>query len=187
MQHNYQADEEWWQATWSNGQGAVWVGQPAFDQNTKSFSISISMPVYGSNIAAVAGVMQATYRMDDLLDLLGGARMGDTGGAYLIDALGTYASPSKATQPLEADVAAQTQDAAVEYAEVSYEGASSFVSRVPVTTITDNPVVAKLGWSVLVHQNRDEILAPVNATAQTTFLISLGTLVLAGLLALGVA
>ncbi len=183
----YQADEEWWQATWSNGQGAVWVGQPVFDQNTKSFSIAISVPVYGSNTASVAGILQATYRMDDLLDLLGGTRIGDTGGAYLIDALGTYTSPNKATQPLEADLLAQTQNTAIEYTEISYEGAPSFVSRVPVATITDNPVVAKLGWSVLVHQDRDEILAPVNATAQTTFLISLGTLVLAGLLALGIA
>jgi methyl-accepting chemotaxis protein len=70
---------------------------------------------------------------------------------------------------------------------MDYQGVPSFVSQAKMTTISNSPVVSDLNWSVVLHQNRDESLQPVNTAAQTTFLISLGTVVIAGLLALVVA
>ena len=40
----YQADEGWWQAAWNNGKGATYIGQPEYDQSSKSFAINIAIP-----------------------------------------------------------------------------------------------------------------------------------------------
>ena len=41
----YQADEDWWQAAYNNGEGAIYFGQPEFDESSQSFGIIMAVPI----------------------------------------------------------------------------------------------------------------------------------------------
>jgi methyl-accepting chemotaxis protein len=183
----YQADEAWWQAAWNNGQGAISIGEPLYDETNKSFSINIAVPLYGKNTAAVSGVLWSTYGLDDLISLLDNIRIGDSGRVQLFLPGGQYVTSDQRIETVSPDVLSRLRSSDGSYIEMDYQGVPSFVSQAKLTTISNSPVVSDLNWTVVLHQNRDESLQPVNTAAQATFLISLGTVVLAGLLALVVA
>src|SRR6266516_3635855 len=59
----YQADEKWSQAAYNNGQGAVYIGQPKFDDSSKTLAVDVSAPVYSQDTHEVVGILRTTYRM----------------------------------------------------------------------------------------------------------------------------
>ncbi len=62
---------------------------------------------------------------------------------------------------------------------------SSLVSIAPVVDITGDPVISKLGWTVVVHQDQEEALAPVQAQTRAGLLLALGIVGLAAIGAVG--
>src|SRR5215211_1252523 len=39
------ADAAWWKAAWNDGKGATYIGQPELDEETKTFAITIAVPI----------------------------------------------------------------------------------------------------------------------------------------------
>src|SRR5262249_7580748 len=69
------------------------------------------------------------------------------------------------------------------FSQIDYEGSPSFVSRSAVNSpdpaYTD--ILKKLGWSVIIHQDRQESLAQAAEQTRTITLISLVLLLVAGI------
>ena len=84
----YQADEDWWQAAWNDGQGAVYLSQPEFDESSGVTAVLIGVPIYDEESGQVLGILRSTLVFDELLDLFETIRVGETGYALLLDGNG---------------------------------------------------------------------------------------------------
>lgn len=183
----YQADEGWWQKAWNKGQGAIYIGQPVFDQSAQILGLTIAIPLYGHNSQEVVGVLRSTFRLDNLVKQIDSVRIGQTGKAELFLTEAQYLTSDQKVVDFDPATLSRILSSTSDYLEMSYENSPSFVTHALVTTVSNDPAIANLGWSVVVHQDRDETLQPVAATQQTIFLTSLGTLLLSGLAALLIA
>ncbi len=93
----YQADEAWWQAAWNNGQGAVYISEPEFDETTGVGTILLAMPVYEHD-GEMMGVLGSTLNVDGLFSIIREPQIGQTGYATLINQSGEvlYEPPTEA-------------------------------------------------------------------------------------------
>ena len=80
----YQADEGWWQAAWNDGEGAVFISQPEFDESAGINALLISLPILGSN-NEIIGVIRSTLNVDAVFDIVASLDFGDTGHAILLN------------------------------------------------------------------------------------------------------
>ena len=79
----YQADEEWWQAAYNDGAGAVFIAAPEIDESTGVTGIDIAVPIFANN-GQVIGIIRTTLNVTALVDRLGQIQVGETGRADLL-------------------------------------------------------------------------------------------------------
>nr|MDQ2997521.1 HAMP domain-containing protein [Chloroflexota bacterium] len=182
----FQGDEAWWQAAWNDGKGAMYIGQPELDEETKVFAIRIAVPV-ATQDGKLIGVLGTTYRLGSLVRTVESLRFGETGRAQLLLPAGQLLISDTLISPVSAEIGQSLQAATQSYNELTLDTIPSIASAGSVATIDKEPTIGGLGWQVLIIQQSSESLAPVAATQQTIFLTSLGALALSGLLALVVA
>ncbi|MCI0549599.1 MAG: GAF domain-containing protein [Anaerolineae bacterium] len=175
----YQADEDWWQAAYNNGEGNVYISQPDFDASSQTFALLIAIPLFKEN--ELAGILRSTLEVNTLVKLIEQENFGETGRSDLrinkADLLGT----ELLTQDERSALMAITGP----YEQISYNGLPSLVSEVEVRPSKNNEygnAISQLGWSVIVHQNLDEALQPVENQIRTITLIALAVLLIAGFL-----
>lgn len=177
----YQADEAWWQAAWNNGQGAIHMGQPAWDESSRTFAMIIAVPVRDST-GQVIGILRSTYRLADVVKSVEAARWGTTGRAKVVLPNGQYLTNGTEVASIEADMLRRVP--AQGAVSTPYQGIARLISRAPVVATTAEAVVTELGWLILLHQDQQESLRPVNDTIRTSLLAALGALLVTGGLAL---
>jgi signal transduction histidine kinase/HAMP domain-containing protein len=83
----YQGDEPWWQKTINDGKGNVFIGDMEFDESSNSWSITISVPVYGKD-GEVIGACKVVYNTLRFSELVSKFEIGSTGRAILFDNTG---------------------------------------------------------------------------------------------------
>jgi GAF domain-containing protein/HAMP domain-containing protein len=179
----YQADEDWWQGAYNNGDGAIYIGQPAFDESSETYASIIAIPLYSYNTNEIIGILRTTVDLTAITDVLAAVQIGQTGQVELYVADGQkIPAEGGGVVPGDPNALALPADSP-NYAETNYDNQPSLVSRAPVTTLNAEtfPIISQLGWSLVVHQDRQESLTPVaNQTRTVTFisliLISLATL-----------
>ncbi len=81
----YQADEEWWQAAWNDGQGAVYISDPEFDESANVNALLIAVPILGGETNEVVGILRSTLAVDTLFGILSALQLGETGRAILLN------------------------------------------------------------------------------------------------------
>ena len=172
----YQADESWWQAAYDNGKGNVYIGQPEFDASSQTFALILAIPLFEEN--ELVGILRSTLEVSVLASLINEEKFGETGRVNLrlntADLLGT----ELLTQDERSALMAITGP----YEQISYNGVPNLVSEVQVRPSTNNPhgdAISQLGWSVIVYQNLDEALQPVENQVRTITLIALAVLLVA--------
>ena len=80
----YQADERWWQMAWNNGEGAIFIDDPQYDESAGITAINIAVPVK-SHEGEVVGVLRTTVDMQPILDIVSAIKVGQTGHVTLVD------------------------------------------------------------------------------------------------------
>ena len=175
----FQADEDWWQAAYNNGEGNVYISQPDFDASSQTFALLIAIPLFREN--ELTGILRSTLEVNTLVNLIEQESFGETGRVDLrinkADLLGT----ELLTQDERSALMAITGP----YEQISYNSLPSLVSEVEVRPSENNPygnAISQLGWSVIVHQNLDEALQPIENQTRITTLIALAVLLVAGFL-----
>ena len=178
----YQADEDWWQAAYNNGDGAIYFGQPEFDESSNTFGIIIAVPIYSHGTNEVAGVVRTTLSIDSVLTILGAELLGGSGEADLYLPGGQVLDPEFAQSLTDGDAEAlarlDTLISDTTHLSFSYEGKRGIVSAAAVTTTNPEAMSAiqNLDWVLFVHQDEAALLAPIRQQTRVTLLIALAIL-----------
>ncbi len=185
----YQADEAWWQAAYNNGQGALYIGQPDYDESSAAFASIIAVPLYAHDTRNIVGILRTTLDLTAITELLSTTQLGQSGEVelYLPDG---YEIPSEGGTTVPGDPNALTLRADIpNFATIVYDDQPSLVGRVPVASIDpeEAPAISNLGWTLVAHQDLKESLAPVEAETRATVVLALVIVGLAAAVALGVA
>ena len=175
------AGEEWWQAAYNKGQGALYIGQPTFDPDTQGLSIIIAAPVHADHSQDVIGVLRTTFHMQNILEVLTLADFGTKDGFDLLLPDGTLLDHQGNAQVLDLDTVARLQATqANNYAELNFERTLQLVSQAPVVSSDpeDINLFQDLNWTLISHEEPALAFAPLYAAARTALLATLVVLFL---------
>lgn len=168
------ADELWWQQTFNNGQGRLYISQPTVDEDAKDFGIIIGIPIYGDD-GAVIGVLRSKVDIASLVSLVTAADDPTAGLNTLLlfpseqMLSGNEASivPTPPDILADADILQQRQ-----YGEFEIDGQSYLISQATVSSITGEPVINELNWAVLTLHNRAIALVTLQTQQQNIIVLA---------------
>ena len=175
----YQADEDWWQAAYSKGSGAIYFSQPAYDESSGAYSIDIALPLYDPSGKQMVGILRTTVDLAAKTDIIAKAQIGE------ISLLLPNGSRVTAQGPARCQATCWRNYRSMQRTPQRLNGKVNPVSwrwRLFKPVIPDLGIsVGQLRWKVVSHQPRAEILAPVE-TQTTNVLLVFGviTVIIAG-------
>ncbi|HEX9839547.1 MAG TPA: PAS domain S-box protein [Anaerolineales bacterium] len=177
-----QAAEDWWQAAYNQGRGALYIGQPAFDPDTQSLRVIIAVPVHAHFRPDVIGVIRTTYNIQNIVKILTSSSHPETKGGFdLLLPGGQLLHPQGDVQSLEPDTMAHLQaNQEADYAELRFEGTLQLVSQARVTSpdAEDAEALKNLNWTLIAHEEPALVFAPLHAAWRTALLTTLFVLFL---------
>jgi len=184
----YQADEGWWQAAYNNGQGAVYVSDPEFDESANALAVLMAMPLRNRETGEIVGILRTTYLASALNTILSEpvAETGKTDLFFPGEVVSNF-HEGQYTQVAPGVYEALQAVANQGMVETNYEDTPSVVIQVPVQSSEGNQVVNDLGWVVVFHQQQDEAFAPINAQTRGAFFVMGIVLLLAVAAAFGLS
>ncbi|MCB9431285.1 MAG: methyl-accepting chemotaxis protein [Ardenticatenaceae bacterium] len=175
----YQADEGWWQAAYANGEGAIYISEPEFDESAGVTAVLLAMPVRDES-GAIIGIVRSTLVIDALLAEVASIQVGESGHALLVAQDGTVIADPHGV----AGGNALTGEMLTAVTDLSQNQNGQLVSQVADATSGDTLVLAastldrqsinrhaeflialdKLNWAVVVTQSAAEAFVPVTTT-----------------------
>ena len=177
----YQADEEWWQAAYDIGRGALYISQPILDERSGETVLIMAAPVY-SESGEVVGVARTLLNMETIQEAVASVQFGNTGTATLINASRVaIADPDPehtGTQvPISWTAPQDVQASFYSYTATDEEGAPAVLGRasfddVNITNIDEARAIRSLGWTLFVHQTVNEAYAPIRRAVATSLLVA---------------
>jgi signal transduction histidine kinase/HAMP domain-containing protein len=182
----YQADEGWWQSAYNEGQGGVFIAEPEIDESAGVVGIDMAVPVYAAGSDEIIGIMRTTLDATAMLTEFR-VEIGQTGAMDLVFPAGTvfatggggHEEDKEETHTVDPAVLAQLNADPHGHIDAVYDEVPSLVARGAVASVGGEDFVSDMGWNIVVHQHKDEALAPVYQTRNTT-VITVGVI---GLLA----
>ena len=186
----YWGDTDWWQEAYRDGRGDLYIGVAP-----NSNEYVIALPVYGRSVQTVAGVLQTTISLNSLLDILRyeDGTVVNRVDLYLPEGRLFIAEPNGVMQvAMETAVIAnieQLRNGSATFLDLTYNETDSLISQAFVSTSDPGArlPVASLDWSVIADQEKSVALQPISASLWTSFGIGLASLILTGIIAIGVA
>jgi diguanylate cyclase (GGDEF)-like protein/PAS domain S-box-containing protein len=88
----YQADEEWWQASFNKGKGALFIDDRGFDESVQTIVLGITVPV--ANDGKVIGILKIHFKLDNILSIISGINLDEDEAVYLMRSQGTLIASS---------------------------------------------------------------------------------------------
>jgi hypothetical protein len=176
----YQADEEFWQAIYANGRGAVNLTDILYDEVTKSNYIGVGVPVVEEGSNRFIGALDALVDVTTMFPSLQRAQAGGT-RVLLVKSDGTviYAPNVSLSMNLKSDEYAAIRDAAPNlrtgYLNATLAGAGPTLIGFAATGLEEN--YKNLGWTVLVTQSSQQAFAPIRGVVRLiAFVVLVGIL-----------
>jgi len=179
--HYSHVAEDWWQASYNQGDGALYISQPILDPATQALCIFIAIPVRANHTMDVIGVLRSTYRIQNILAILNPSELETRNGFDLLLPDGKSLNPQGNIQSIDSETLAYlkaNQD--FSYAELNFEGTLQLVSQAHVAAydLEDAAVLKNLDWVLIDHEKPATAFAPLHATWRTTLLTTLFVLLL---------
>ncbi|MFQ5893237.1 MAG: PAS domain S-box protein, partial [Nitrospinota bacterium] len=84
----WQADEGWWQIAFSEGRGAVYVGDVEFDDSAQLYAVAVALPVKSRDGTRAVGVLKVILNFHELMGEFAGYRLGRTGYVHILNSRG---------------------------------------------------------------------------------------------------
>ena len=161
----YQADEGWWQAAYNNGDGAIYISEPEYDESIDATAILIAMPIRTQ--AGIVGILRSTVIIDSIFPVLSDFSFGDSGRVMLFTNDGTLiADPNGSAEdsltPEYATAIAQSTSAVLQGQSatgVNTLFGSSTVQPIATSSEDDGAIqqaIQDLGWFVVARQSVSE-------------------------------
>jgi anti-anti-sigma regulatory factor/HAMP domain-containing protein len=157
-----QSDEQWWQQAWNNGAGALFIGQPAFDQSGQP-GVVIAVPIVDPISEQPVGVLHSFYMLTAAQALIRPDSRPDQPHTLLIGPDNrVIASTNSAEVGRPAPTTLDETD-----------------EQLILATAAVQPQIAGAtapgaGWRIVVAQERAAALAPVNGQIRSALLLALG-------------
>ncbi|MFQ5615067.1 MAG: GAF domain-containing protein, partial [Anaerolineales bacterium] len=197
----YQADEGWWQAAWNDGQGAIYISDPEFDESARVTTSLIAVPVFDEETGEVIGIVRSTLVLDELFAIIETVKFGETGHAVLFDSAARVLFEPAGEEDLEELAIDLRQRLVGEKAgfeiATGIDGDQSIFAHAPITShiepvrheteLSLDIAIANLGWAIVIRQETGEAFASTTQLIQNTRLATVAILALVGLLGLFVA
>ena len=200
----YQADEDWWQAAFNNGQGAIFISDPEFDESANVTAILIAFPVFDQTSDEIIGVVRSTVVIDAIFNELNEIVIGETGRVMLLNKQGDIIADPNATGvaqlPAETRLAILRSDGAGihedEDDELTVFGHAKLAflqaekEEEEVTTRREallEQTLEELGWVVVIREKASEAFLPVTNATILAVLTSIAAIILAAAVAFGLA
>ena len=202
----YQADEDWWQAAWNNGEGAIYISNPEYDESADVVAIQIALPVVGEEAGELLGIIRSTIVLDAFYEAIAGQRLGETGRTVLLDRNGNVLfeevveegggvqamSPGLQQHLLqERPHSMLAEDEHGDLAVFAHAPAhvAGFTEdqaaggRLSEFELAVSDAVQSLGWFVVFRQKASEAFAPLTTIATIIQLASVATVAVTAVLA----
>jgi PAS domain S-box-containing protein len=176
-----QASEAWWQSAYNQGQGAVYIGQPALDPSTRDLQVIIAVPVHADHTLGVIGVIRTKISMKNILGTLTPAHLETQVGFNLLLPDKRLLQPGGALQTIDSEAMTHLQASQdSDYAKMNFEGKLQLVSQASILSsdATDAEAFKALNWTLLAHEESAAAFAPLYAARRTTLLTMLFVLFL---------
>jgi PAS domain S-box-containing protein len=176
-----QADEEWWQAAYNEGRGALYIGQPTYDPDTQDLSVIIAVPVHADHGQDVIGVLRTTFDIQNILEILAHSQLKNNDGFDLLLPDGRLLDHQGDMQSLDPDTVARLQATqANNYAQLNFEGTLQLISQAPMATADaeDINLFKNLNWTLISHAEPAFAFAPLYSAGRTALLTTLVVLCL---------
>jgi len=170
----YQSIQFWWQTTYNDGNGKVYVSPPVYDSNLKQNVVIVAIPVRDRNTQKVIGILRTTFSLTGIEDMIKSVHVGQTGFANIYFPSGPTQYISNG-QLLLADTKLLDQVSKLSgkpYGEVVSGSTDSYVSQAVIKPATPNKQVEVLGWWLIIQQAKSELLAPVTRQTQQAGFLS---------------
>ena len=192
----YFGDEEWWQESYRDGFGITYISEPE-EGRDEEVILRIAVPVRNEDTLGrvnTAGVLQAEYKLDALVDVLTEANVGETGfvefhftdSEYELGVGGNSFNPVNIIEEVdevERALVLNLKNSDELFTAAEYEGSESLISMARINTLSHAPRIDSLDWNLIAVQPQEEAFAPINAQLQTNLLLGLVIVVIAGGLA----
>ena len=168
-----QADEGWWQAAYANGAGAISISDVEFDDSTGVWALNIGVPIRAAGSQEVIGILRGTADVSVVFMEVAAIQIGETGSAILLDRENNilYAAEEEwAMQPAPETIVTLINSEDLTWGQnipdLTKHAAIMAYSRL------EGDLADTLGWTLLLHQDMAEILAPVWASVVQSLLIT---------------
>jgi len=182
----YQGSQDWWQAAYNQGKGALYVGQPIFNPATQALSVIIAVPVHAHLKPEVIGVICTTFHIENILEVLKAPGI----DLDLLLPGPRLLNPQGDINNIDPDTLAhmQASQGAI-YAELNFEGNLQLVSQKPVVSPDpeDVGVFQNLNWMLIAHEKPARAFAPLHNAGRTALLTTFFVLLLTSSLAVFLA
>jgi putative methionine-R-sulfoxide reductase with GAF domain len=192
----YQADEGWWEAAWNDGEGAVYISDPEYDESAGVTAVLIAVPIREERTGEIIGVVRSTLNMEELEKLIMSVRIGETGHAVLLGRTGNiiFESADAETSMSRAPeiIMRILQQYISSTEETRYmtgfdvDGNESLFGYAPIshgagektnaTEIAIEEAINDLGWTAVIRQETDEAFTPIEQASRTTQIVAAGVL-----------
>ncbi|MCA9835923.1 MAG: methyl-accepting chemotaxis protein [Trueperaceae bacterium] len=199
----YQADESWWQAAWNQGKGAYYISQPEFDESSETSALLIAFPIWDESRTQIVGIMRSTLVLDKLISHITDHQFGESGYAMLFNAQGKAlidpglergSDANQLSPELRQSFVSSNAGSEIKPDEKGINAIFTFAKILPDsfaagTELEDQimAAVAKLNWSIVTRQESNEALMVLNTILTWTIAVGGITLLLALLIATGIA
>lgn len=169
----FQGDEEFWQAIYAQGRGAVNLTDVLYDEVTKSHYIGVGVPVLEESTNRFLGAVDALVDISSLFPFVNRQQVGATARTLLVKDDATViagAGISLATIVKAREVAALRDSFGAlaghppDYLATDVEGAGRVMIGFADTGLKRD--YGNLGWYVIVSQQEREALSPVRGVAR---------------------
>jgi hypothetical protein len=166
----YQADEDWWTASFDGGRGRVIVSDVRRDESAGVYAFEIAVPVPAPAGEEVAGVMKIVADSREMLVGIAGLDLGSTGEAMLVRPDGSIVFSRRSYDPKDRFFASELLGQRLEdrqqrkeepgpltFTARTEDGRARMVAVAPGQLARSYP---NLNWLVALSVDRDEISAP---------------------------
>lgn len=167
----FQADEDWWKAAAGDGHtpGAS-VSDVRWDDSSRTLGVEIAVPVFEPDSNVFAGLLKAVVDSRELLAVVGGVQLGNTGEAALLRRNGTIVFSREVGDPnarfagaetMRDRLAAQPEGEMLSGASFRVLPAGGEARMVGIAPSQLGRSYDNLQWVVAVSQDESELLAPM--------------------------
>ncbi|MBI4873900.1 MAG: cache domain-containing protein [Acidobacteria bacterium] len=163
-----QADEDFWQAIYAQGRGAVSLTDILYDDVTKSHYIGVGVPIMEEGSNRFIGVVDSLLEVSAIFPIINRAQLGPASRTLLVKEEGTIISGPQISlamkQKSDEYTAVQDYFTAAGVRSSGYLVSDLKVGGPHLIAFADAGLqkdYANLGWKVLVSQEASEAFAPI--------------------------